>query len=169
MQVGIPVFKSGTAFFGWVILITQGVAGGLYVAVFFTMLLKNLTAELSAIGFSFAIFGNNLGVICFTFVTADVLGDKATPESIGECCWFLSILAVVGLLLALMLKYTDRLERNPLIKLDENNNLGPNNIESVSDSKGLEISSFKGKSENVYEKESDKEDCLRKPDNRKYS
>ena len=108
MQVGIPLIGVGSTLFGWTIVITQAIAGGLYVSVFFTLLVKNNSSGLMALGSTLAIFGNDLGTLVGTLVTGNILGKKATPETINSCCWHLSVLAFVGFILACLLKFTDR-------------------------------------------------------------
>merc|ERR1740139_893392 len=101
----------------------HAVAGGIYVVVFDPLLLKSLTKELSALGITFAFYGNDIGILCFTLVNGRILGERATPETIGKCCWFLSISAFVGFLLAFMLRYNDKFDEAQKVETDKKHDL----------------------------------------------
>ena len=119
---------------------TQAIAGGIYVAVFFTLLMRNLSNELLVIGYTILGFVFNFVLVCFTYITGSILGEKATYQTIGQCCWFLSISAFVGFLFALILKYTDRLNDDMTNKTPENHDSEINNKKKAPDGYNIEIS-----------------------------
>lgn len=72
--------------------------GGLFVGSFFTALSQNVSTNLASVGIGIAITMNNIAIFVGPLVTGSIMGDKATKETIHECCWLFALIAGFGLL-----------------------------------------------------------------------
>lgn len=115
--------------------------GGLFVGTFFTALAKNVSSNLASVGIGIAITLNNIAIFIGPLVTGSIMGEKATKETVHECCWILALFAGLGLLASVWLLWTDKLwEEQNMIRFEEDKYEFPedNNDGKVSEFDGVE-------------------------------
>jgi hypothetical protein len=100
-------------FSGLVILGLHSIYGAILVACYWPCLGKNVSKNLASCGNSLAVTMNDLAIAFGPLVTGMFMGEKGTVKSIDQCCLFLGIISLMGLLAATILVWTDRHHESP--------------------------------------------------------
>lgn len=103
----IPMVGGKGYYFGYLIQVSQAIAGGIFVSSLFPFIAKNVSVDLFAICLSIAIALNNFAVMVGSLVTGRIMGEKAKAPQIHICCMFLSGCAFIGVLQTISILYLE--------------------------------------------------------------
>jgi len=95
-------------FLGFMVLFGHSIGAGMFVSVYYACLSKNISTHLAAIGISISITMNDIAIFIGPLITGKIMGEKATKETINQCCWFLAGVGFLGMVFSGWLVSTDR-------------------------------------------------------------